>query len=73
LAYVLSVQGHIDDAVAVLRTLADTGDEYASERLVDLLVKHGRFNELRDEVHAGTLYAADRLGRVLVAYGGFPA
>jgi tetratricopeptide (TPR) repeat protein len=53
--------GLVDDAVAMLRRLADQGDWSAAESLADLLLAEGRIEDLRNELAAGTEYAADRL------------
>jgi hypothetical protein len=47
--------GHIEDAVAVLRPLADAGDRWTAEQLVALLANNYRLDELELEVAAGTL------------------
>jgi hypothetical protein len=41
----LAERGHVDEAVAALRTRADSGDANALERLVDIQTKHGRGEE----------------------------
>lgn len=47
-----------------LRTLADSGQQEAAGRLVELLADSGDVKALYDEVHAGTHGAADRLSAV---------
>ncbi len=56
----LAKQGHIDEALAVLRQHAEK-DTIAAKRLVALLADNGRIDELEAEVAAGTQWAAQRL------------
>lgn len=63
LAGVLTEQGRVDEAVAVLRQQADAGDRSAARRLVKLLAETGRAQELDDEMAAGTVGAAEQLRR----------
>ena len=62
-------QGDIDDAIAVLRDHADTGDTFAAGRLADLLLEQGDIKGLRERADAGDKYASGRLADVLVEQG----
>jgi thioredoxin-like negative regulator of GroEL len=60
LSDLLVKQGHIDEALTVLRQHAEK-DTIAAKRLVALLADNGRIDELEAEVAAGTQWAAQRL------------
>lgn len=45
LAYALVRQGRVDEGIAVLQELVDADEEYARDRLIELLVKHGRADQ----------------------------
>jgi hypothetical protein len=65
LAELLTKQGHIDEAITVLRARADAGASY----LAELLAEHGHVDELRAHANAGDEAAADRLAELLTAHG----
>ncbi|MEV0133043.1 tetratricopeptide repeat protein [Dactylosporangium sp. NPDC050688] len=67
LANMLAEQGRLEEALQVLRDRAAADDflaGFASLPLVKMLAEHGRIDELRDEVAAGTLDAVESLRRL---------
>ena len=58
-------QSRIDEAIAVLRSPADTGDWFAAVRLAHMLADHGHVTELRQRARAGDMPAASRLAAML--------
>jgi hypothetical protein len=58
---VLVQQGSLDE----LRARADIDGIWAAQQLTDVLAKHGKLNELWQEVHAGTAFAAEHLVQLL--------
>jgi len=64
LAELLADQGHIDDALQLLRTHA-ASYRPADMWLIELLAQQGQIDELRDEVTAGTPGAAEALRSLL--------
>ncbi|MGV9772817.1 tetratricopeptide repeat protein [Streptosporangium sp. NPDC003464] len=66
LAELLIVQDQVEEEV---RARADTGDESAAKRLVQLLAWHGRVEELRARAEAGHWFAAMRLIDLLLGQG----
>ena len=69
LADLLAKQGHVDDAVSVLRASADAGNSHVGEWLVELLVEHGRTDEVRTRADLGDAAAARWLAGVLIEQG----
>jgi hypothetical protein len=61
LAYLRGRCGELDEAVRILRGPADSGDKLASVLLTDLLVQHGKLDELRALADGGNEAAAIRL------------
>ncbi|MFI5593009.1 hypothetical protein ACIA5G_48720 [Amycolatopsis sp. NPDC051758] len=59
LSRLLAARGTTDEVVAELRLLVDAGHASAAGALIGLLVAHGRFDDLDEEVAAGTPGAAD--------------
>jgi thioredoxin-like negative regulator of GroEL len=60
-ANMLATEGRLDEAVNLLRSRADTADQYAAHQLADLLAEQGRVDELRARADTGNWYAATRL------------
>jgi hypothetical protein len=58
-AHALASVGLIDEAVDMLRNNADAGGIAAARELVEILLNHGRLDELHAEVMAGTDFAAE--------------
>jgi hypothetical protein len=63
------VQGGVDDAIELIRAQVDAGDKFAAARLVDLLAKEGRSDELPARADAGDRSAAEQLARLLAEQG----
>ena len=61
LAYLRGRCGELDEAVRILRGPADSGDKLASVLLTDLLVQHGKLDELRALADGGNEAAGIRL------------
>src|SRR6266542_3166237 len=71
LADLLVAQDRIEEAIAILRPFTiGYGDGPAVSRLVDLMYRHERVNDLRTEVNAGVSGAADRLLQLLLRHDG---
>ncbi|MGW1727477.1 tetratricopeptide repeat protein [Streptomyces sp. NPDC002306] len=69
LAIIRERQGHIDEAIALLRTRDGTSLN-GRDQLADLLARHGRIEELRAYAVADTLgHAAQRLSELLEERG----
>ena len=56
-------------AISLHRHAADNGDEYAAEKLADLLARRGDLDELRARADAGDKHAASRLAGLLAERG----
>lgn len=69
LAILFKSQRRTEEAIAVLRPLADTNDPWASQMLVRMLVDLRRVDELRDRVDAGTWSADISLPDLLATLG----
>jgi hypothetical protein len=69
LASALAARGEIDDALVLLRSLADAGDPVARTQLAPLLARHGRIDELRMRSAGGDWDCTLRLVDVLCASG----
>jgi thioredoxin-like negative regulator of GroEL len=62
-------RGRPAHALALYQHAANTGNESAAIRLVQLLAEHGRVDELRARADAGDEYAADWLADLLTEQG----
>ncbi|GAA4460378.1 tetratricopeptide repeat protein [Phytohabitans houttuyneae] len=65
----LAGAGYIDDAINLLRNRVEAGDQGSNRPLFDLLRQHGRTDELRAEVWAGTHGAAEAWLAMLIEHG----
>ncbi|MFC6080247.1 hypothetical protein [Sphaerisporangium aureirubrum] len=66
----LRARGDVEGAITVLRDIADAGQWWeAPWRLADLLVAHGRVEELTARADAGDHHARERLAKLLIADG----
>jgi hypothetical protein len=68
-AELLAKCGDLDGALRQLQTMATAGDESARTRLISLLDRHKKHDELAAMAAAGDLHAARRLAEIQVAGG----
>ncbi|MER6737921.1 tetratricopeptide repeat protein [Streptomyces puniciscabiei] len=73
----LAEQGHLDQALAIVKPIADNGSVPAARHLTDLLADNGRLGEaldmLRDAIASGepsaSWWAPEQLARILFSHG----
>jgi hypothetical protein len=69
LVKLLDNEARTDEAIDVLRRMVDSRSGYGAKRLVELLAKQGRTDELQERADAGDRYAANRLTDLLAEEG----
>jgi hypothetical protein len=69
LAHLLQREGSPDQAIDIIRSIADAGDKVAQEQLARLLGEHGHIDELRARADGGCEEAQSALATVLASEG----